>query len=127
MELPLPSNDCALKGVLGNGYVCLLRYVDPYFSQKISALTQAYSFLLTTEPPQPLKTLKEDLLNARLQSIDENAPFMVECDTFDFASSAILSQNGRLVAFMLRTLACSESHYPAIKKEAASIIEAVQK
>ena len=97
------------------------------FFQKIRALSPADSFLLTTEAAQSFKTLNKDLLNAHLQSKDENAPFTVECDASDFAIAAIFSQNDRLVMFMSLTLTCSVSHYPANKKEAASIVEAVRK
>jgi hypothetical protein len=71
--------------------------------------------------------LKKELLNTTLQSIDENLPFVVECDASEVAISAILNQGGRPVAYMSRTLHGSELHHSAVEKEATSIIEAVRK
>jgi len=65
--------------------------------------------------------------NAGLQWINEDESFAVECDVSEYAIGAILNQGGRPVAFMSRTLSPSECRYPAIEKEATSIIEAVRK
>jgi len=43
-----------------------------------------------------------------LHSIDELAPFVVECDASDVAVSATLNQQGRPVALMSHTLQVSE-------------------
>jgi len=66
-------------------------------------------------------------LRKELKCIDENEPFTVECDASDFAIAVVLSQGERPVAFMSRTLSKSECNYSIVKKEAASIIEAVRK
>ena len=73
------------------------------------------------------QNLKKEIAGAALQSIDENMPFVVECDASDVAISATLNQGGRAVACMSRTLHGSELHYPAVEKEATAIIEAVRK
>ena len=62
-----------------------------------------------------------------LAPIDEDTPFVVECDASDVAISASLNQNGRPVAFMSKTLSKIEKWYPAVEKEALAIIESVRK
>ena len=47
-------------------------------------------------------------------------------DASDFALAAVLSQDGRPVAFMSRTLSACEKRYSAVEKEATAIIEAVR-
>ena len=65
--------------------------------------------------------------SAALRPIDEEVPFVVECDGSETTLSATLNQRGRPVAFMSRTLQSSELHYPPVEKEATAIIEAVRK
>jgi len=73
------------------------------------------------------KTLKNDLCNASLGSVQDGVPFEVETDASDFALAAVLSQDSRPVAFVSRTLCAYEKRYSAVEKEAIAIIEAVRK
>lgn len=124
-DLPTPMSLKSLKRALG-----MLAYYAkwiPRFSDKIRPLTQVESFPMDASAVSAFSKLKDELLNVSLQSIDENVPFVVECDASDIAVAATLNQNGRPVAFLSRTLSPSEMHYPAIEKEATAIIEAVRK
>ena len=67
---------------------------------------------------QDFKSLKNDINNASFSAINENLPFIVECNVSNVVLSATLNQAGRLVAFMSRTLQLGEHHFPAIEKEA---------
>ena len=71
--------------------------------------------------------MKSDLGNASLGAIQAGVPFELGTDTSDNAIAAILSQGGRAVAFMSRTLSHCEKCYPAVEKEATAVIEAVRK
>ena len=123
IELPAPRNKKEKQRIVG-----MLAYYAkwiPCFSEKIRPLVQATKFPLPCDAISAFETLKNDLLKARLDRIDESAPFTVECDASDYATAAILSQNGRPVAFMSRTLSGGKTRYPAVEKEATSLIEAV--
>ena len=124
-QLPPPTNPKSLKRVLG-----LFAYYAKWikeFSEKIKRLKEAKSFPLNDSQINDFQNLKKEIVGAALQSIDENMPFVVECDASDVAISATLNQGGRPAAFMSRTLRGSELHYPAVDKEATAIIEAVRK
>ena len=125
IELPAPRNKKEKQCIVG-----MLAYYAkwiPCFSGKIRPLVQATEFLLSRDAISAFETLKNDLLKALLDSIDESAPFTVECDASDYVIAAVLSQNGRPVAFMSRMLSGSETRYPAVEKKATSVIEAVRK
>jgi len=85
------------------------------------------AFPLSNDAVIAFKTLKNDLHNASLASIQDGVPFEVETDASDFALAAALSQDGRPVAFMSRTLSACEKRYSAVEKEATAIIEAARK
>ena len=97
------------------------------YSDKIVRLKSVTSFPISFEAVKDFESLKQDIANASLQAIDENVPFVVECDASDVAISATLNQAGRPVAFMSRTLHGSERRYPAVEKEATAIVEAIRK
>ena len=124
-NLPPPNNQKALKRVLG-----LFAYYAKWifqFSDKIQTLKQTTKFPLDDTVLNDSNALKKEIEKAVLLPIDENLPFVVECDAFDVAISATLNQSGRPVAFMSRTFQCSEVHYPAVEKEATAIVKAVRK
>ena len=92
----------------------------PSFANKTRPLINNKSFPIKEEALSAFNSLKDELQSATLSSIDESIPFVVECDASEVAVSATLNQNGRPVAFMSHTL--SELNYPAVEKEALSII-----
>ena len=75
---------------------------------------------------EAFNTLKHDLENAALRSIDFNQEFVVETDASDFCIAATLNQQGRPVAFFSRTLHPSEIQHHAVEKEAAAIVESIR-
>lgn len=69
---------------------------------------------VSSEPRLQVNTfqsLKQGLAGAAMQTIYENILFTVETDAPDFTIYAILNQDGRLVAFHLKTLQASEQHH----------------
>ena len=72
------------------------------------------------------ESLKRELGEVALQNIDDNKPFVVECDASDVAISATLNQDVRLVAFMSRKFDKHELQYPSVEKKATAIIESVR-
>ena len=124
-ELPPPTNIKSLKRTQGM-FAYYSKWI-PNFSDKIKILTNTKTFPLDEVALSSFNSLKKELLDASLRAVDENLPFVVECDASEVAISAVLNQGGRPVAFMSRTLQGSELQYPAVEKEATAIIEAVRK
>ena len=124
-EYPPPSNVPSLRRALGM-FAYYAKWI-PQFSDKIRPLADTTSFPLDKEALASFNALKDELARVALSPIDEDIPFVVECDASDVAISASLNQNGRPVAFMSKTLSATERRYPAVEKEALAIIEAVRK
>ena len=123
LKFPAPTDSKSLKRALGM-FAYYAKWITNY-SDKIVHLKNSKTFPLTTEALKEYEVLKMDIAKASLQAIDENCPFVVECDASEVAISATLNQAGRPVAFMSRTHRGSERHYPAMEKEATAIIESV--
>ena len=125
LALPPPATAKALQRAMGL-FAYYARWIAN-FSDKIVRLKKVKRFPLNKEEVSDFENLKKAIAAATLQAIDEAQPFVVECDASDKAISATLNQNGRPVAFMSRSLQGAELAYPAVEKEATSIIEAVRK
>nr|XP_026689430.1 uncharacterized protein zf(cchc)-8 isoform X4 [Ciona intestinalis] len=125
LQLPPPKSSKELKRIVGM-FAYYARWI-PQYSKSAGPLLQCQSFPLTAEALRSFNELKSNLVKASLGAIQDDLPFEVESDASDYAIAAILSQNGRPVAFMSRTLNSTERHYPAVEKEATAIVEAVRK
>lgn len=109
-ELAPPRNTAELKRVIG-----MFSYYSKWisrFSERLIPLTRNSKFPLNRIALNAFQDLRNCLSKASLSSIDTCFPFVVECDASDAAIAAILSQNGRPVAFLSRTLSKSEINHP---------------
>ncbi|GFW61781.1 retrovirus-related Pol polyprotein from transposon 297 [Trichonephila clavipes] len=83
-------------------------------------------FPLSRDAVLTFNSLKDDVANAALATIEDDLPFRVETDSSDFAIGATLSQAGRPVAFFSRTLHASELRHSSPEKEAYAIVESLR-
>ena len=125
VELKPPTSPQELKRTMGM-FAYYARWL-PKFSDRSYPLAKATSFPLSTEEIRAFNDLKEGLLRAHLVTPNDNHELRVECDASKVAIAATLSQNGRPVAFMSRTLSPTEQRYPTVEREATAIVEAVRK
>ncbi|GFV21941.1 retrovirus-related Pol polyprotein from transposon opus [Trichonephila clavipes] len=91
-----------------------------------SALQRKKQFPLSRDAVLTFNSLKDDVANAALTTIEDDIPFRVETDSSDFAIGATLSQAGRPVAFFSRTLHASELRHSSPEKEAYAIVESLR-
>ena len=93
---------------------------------KIKQLSDYKVFPIEGEPLTVFENLKKELREVTLQNIDEDKPFLFECDASEVAISATLNQNGRPVTFVSRKFELHELHYLSVWKEATAIIESIR-
>ncbi|GFY53790.1 putative retrovirus-related pol polyprotein from transposon opus [Trichonephila inaurata madagascariensis] len=95
----------------------------PGFSQKIHPLLGKKQFPLSRDAVLTFNSLKDDVANAALATIEDDIPFRVETHSSDFPIGATLNQPGRSVAFFSRTLHASELRHSSPEKGAYVIVE----
>ncbi|GFX40244.1 retrovirus-related Pol polyprotein from transposon opus [Trichonephila clavipes] len=96
-DMPVPKDSSALQRALGM-FAHYCRWI-PGFSKKIRPLLGKKQFPLSRDAVLTFNSLKDDVANAALATIEDDIPFRVETDSSDFAIGDTLSQAGRPVAF----------------------------
>ncbi|GFV40072.1 putative retrovirus-related pol polyprotein from transposon opus [Trichonephila clavipes] len=96
-DMPVPKDSSALQRALGM-FAHYCRWI-PGFSKKIRPLLGKKQFPLSRDAVLTFNSLKDNVANAALATIEDDIPFRVETDSSDFAIEATLSQAGRPVAF----------------------------
>ncbi|GFU50197.1 retrovirus-related Pol polyprotein from transposon opus [Trichonephila clavipes] len=114
-DMPVPKDSSALQRALGM-FAHYCRWI-PGFSKKIRPLLGKKQFPLSRDAVLTFNSLKDDVTNAALATIEDDIPFRVETDSSDFAIGATLSQAGRPVAFFSRTLHASELKHSSPEKK----------
>ena len=125
LEMPPPQTPKELKRISGM-FAYYAKWIDN-FSSKAGPLLRAETFPMKGNSMDAFVLLKQELANTCLGAICEDILFVIETDASDYAIALILSQEGRPMAFMSKTLNTCERRYPAIEKEATAIIESVRK
>ena len=114
LRMPAPESSKALQRCLG-----LFSYYAQWirnFSDKIAPLLGPQEFPLSPNALRALETLRSEIANSVVTSIDESLSFEVEADASDIAISAVLNQEGKPVAFFSRMLTSTERRHPSIEK-----------
>ena len=124
LEMPPPTSLKSQKRIIGM-FAYHSKFIEN-FSDKIYLLNRNTEFPVPQNVLEAFRTLKLDLRDAALKSIDFEQEFVVETDASDFCIAATLNQNGRPVAFFSRTLSSCEIKHHAVEKEAAAIIESIR-
>ena len=89
-NLPNPTNKKELQVINMFSYYAQLL---PQFLEKLRPLILEKQFPMGEKALNAFKSLKDKLVSAALQIIDENVPFVVETDVSDNAISASLNQH----------------------------------
>src|SRR4051812_48194757 len=128
-QWPAPRNLHELCSFLGltNYY---RRFIDRYAKQ-ITALNRLLrkdqEYIWTDDCDQAMKFLQERMSNAPiLIPADPTKPFEVTTDASDFAVGAVLSQDGKPVAFESRQMSPAEKNYAVHEKELLAIVHALK-
>ena len=108
------------------GDVCLPLAMDKRFFSKNKNISSEHMLSLSNEAVLVVYQLKSDFELSVICAVDKTAPFQVESDASEFALAATLSQKSRAVAFF-QGLRVELNKITAVEKEAAAIIEAVDK
>ena len=123
LELAEPKTLKELKLVCG-----LFAYYAKWIADvttKIRPLIHTEIFPVSNCAKRAFETLKKNLGNVTIMSIDQEQSFVLETDASNVAISATLNQNGKPVAYFFRTLNKSQKIYPTVEKEAICIVEAI--
>ena len=102
VNLPPPRNLKELRRVMG-----LFAHYSQFircFSAKLHPLSQTTTFPISAEALTAFNTLKKDIQESIMGTVDITVPFILETDASDFAIAAVLNQSNRPVAFFSRIL-----------------------
>ena len=89
-DFPVPCDKNVLRCVLGM-FVYYARWIDSS-ATNVRCFAEAKAFPLTGCATVTFVSLKSELHNSALQSVDKSLSFVVECNAFDVAMSATLNQ-----------------------------------
>ena len=128
LNWPRPTNVSELHGFLGlTGYY--RKFVRNYglIARPLTNLLKKGQFGWSEEAERAFHDLKQAMTTTPTLAMPNfNEPFIIESDASGDSIGAILSQQGRPIAFMSRALGTTKRSWSTYAKEMVAIIQAIQ-
>ena len=128
LEWPRPTNVSELRGFLGlTGYY--RKFVRNYglIAQPLTCLLKKGQFKWSEEAELAFQQLKTAMTTTPTLAMPNfNEPFFIETDASGDGIGAVLSQQGRPIAFMSKALGTAKRSWSTYAKEMLAIIHAIQ-
>ncbi|KAH9802372.1 hypothetical protein KPL71_001357 [Citrus sinensis] len=125
---PQPTNTTELRGFLGlTGYY--RKFVHSYgvLARPLTNLLKKGNFKWDEDAASAFTMLKQAMTTTpTLVMPNFNEPFTIETDASGDGIGAVLTQQGRLIAYMSRALGSSKRTWSIYAKEILAIVEAIQ-
>jgi len=130
LDYPTPTTLKQLNGLIGL-FAYYAKWI-PKCSELTLTLTKSKEYIvkyktLPKDAVMAIHELKTKLISASLAAPRLNIPLTVETDASAVALGGTLSQEGRPIAFMSRTLSPAEQNQSVVEREACAIIECCRK
>ncbi|KAL6332953.1 hypothetical protein AAG906_019964 [Vitis piasezkii] len=125
---PRPTNVSDLRGFLGlTGYY--RKFVLNYgvIARPLTNLLKKGQFRWTEEAEDAFKALKQAMTSTPTLAMPNfNEPFVIESDASGTGIGAVLTQQGRPIAFMSRALGITKQSWSTYAKEMLAIVQAIR-
>lgn len=129
LDWPAPTSVKELRGFLGlTGYY--RRFIKGYglLARPLTNLLKKKNFEWNPEAQQAFETLKGAMVEAPILALPNfNETFVVESDASSFGIGAVLSQNGRPLAYFSKALSPRHQAMSVYEKQMLAILSAVKK
>ena len=123
-----PINVSNLRGFLGlTGYYKKFVYNCGVIARPLTNLLKNGQFRWTEEAENAFKALKQAMTSTPTLAMPNfNEPLVIEFDASSAGIGAVLTQQGRPIAFMIRALGITKQSWSTYAKEMLAIVQAIR-
>ena len=129
-RIPVPKKKKDVRSLLG--FFSFFRRFIPNFTEKVDLLQllvpKGVEFVWKEEHQEALEKLKNELVNSVTLSFpDYSREFVVTTDASDIGVGAVLSQDGRPVAYFSKRLSGSQKRWSTTDKELYAVLASLER